>query len=171
MAEVDIERTLRNLKIVAEIKQHDKLLTLAETFAIDPPTPLRSVWRRWYGEGRDGSLQRVHDTITAACAHVANSREIIRNDTSGGHVVRQRCARIKDALVRSRVGMTHLIDTYADDITSRVRITRIIEIVDDFLKVHEIAEGEDQEQLPLLRVATPSRGVRLPSPFDASCAS
>ena len=55
-SESEAERTLRNLMVLSEVKQNDKLITLGDTFAIYPPTVLRGAWRKWQGEARDANI-------------------------------------------------------------------------------------------------------------------
>ena len=75
--ESDAERTLRNLSVLAMLKQNDKLMTMADTFVITPPVYTRELWRRWYGETRAANLERVAEVIRAAISFLVSQREQI----------------------------------------------------------------------------------------------
>lgn len=131
----EAERTLRNLSIVGLLKQNDKLMTLADTFAISTPTSYRGAYRKWLGEERMANLTRVGEAVRAGCAYVTAARE----EQCALPLQRQRlelsAQRMAEALARARVGLRHLGDTYADDSTCRVRIELLVQEVDDFLRV------------------------------------
>ena len=137
-----MEKTLRNLTVVSMTKQHDKLITTCDTFAIQSPTPFRSVYRRWYGEGRDLNLQRLQECVHVACAYVS------RLTCAGAQIVpidedeETRMARLQESMRRVRLiealkgakgGIRNMIDTYADDTSFQVRLRLLVQRVDDFL--------------------------------------
>lgn len=132
----EAERTLRNLSIVGLLKQNDKLMTLADSFAISTPTSYRGAYRKWLGEERVANLTRVSEAVRAGCAYVTAVRE---ERSALPALQRQRlelsAQRMAEALARARVGLRHLGDTYADDSTCRVRIELLVQEVDDFLRI------------------------------------
>lgn len=133
--DADAERTLRNLSVLAMLKQNDKLMTLADTFVIAPPTVTRELWRRWYGEARGYNLERVYEVLKAAMAFLMSQKEQVVELPFGVQRERQTRAndRMMDALNVSRKGLMNLKDTYYDDITFQVRLQLMMQEVDDFL--------------------------------------
>lgn len=133
--DADAERTLRNLSVLARLKQNDKLMTLADTFVITPPTVTRELWRRWYGEARAYNLERVYEVLKAAMAFLVSQKE--QNAELPFGVQRERLTRAYDrmiaALDASRKGLANLKDTYYDDTTFQVRLQLMMQEVDDFL--------------------------------------
>ena len=137
-SEAEVERTLRNITVLSEIKQNDKLTTIADTFSIYPPTAMRGIWRKWQGESRDMNIQRIQETFSSASAYITSTRDTITrhpDDISRLHMHR-RCSRIMEAMDHSKRGLLNLCHTYTDDATSRVKLHLIIQQIDDFLAVH-----------------------------------
>jgi len=133
--DADAERTLRNMSVLAMLKQNDKLMTLGDTFVIAPPTVTRELWRRWYGETRGYNLERVYEVLKAAMAFLMSQKEQIGELPFGVQRERQTRAydRMVGALDASRKGLTNLKDTYYDDTTFKVRLQLMMQEVDDFL--------------------------------------
>ena len=143
-AESEADRTLRNLSVLSQVKQNDKLITTGDTFAIYPPTVLRGMCRKWWGEARDNNLQRIQEVVNAACSYISataktssrTARDGSDDELSRMHMCRK-CFRVVDALRASRVGLVNLTHTYADDTTCKVRIAIIVQTMDDYLLVVE----------------------------------
>ena len=146
-AESEAERTLRNLCVVAQVKQNDKLITLGDTFEIYPPTVLRGVTRKWSGEGRDGNLKRLVELVNSACGYVTYAAERLRvsDDRATLAHLQRKCERVTTALGEARIGLINLAHTYADDITCKVRIGLIIQNIEDFL--HIVCHESDTARL------------------------
>jgi len=135
-AESEADRTLRNLSVVAQVKQNDKLTTLGDTFEIYPPTVLRGACRKWSGETRDGNLQRIQELINSACAYITHTTEKMGNlDSVTKNHLQRKCARVMIALDKCRVGLTNLSHTYIDDTTCCVKIKLLVQTIEDFLEV------------------------------------
>lgn len=138
-SEMEFERTLRNLAVLAELKQNDKLITLSDSFAIHPPTPLRGAWRMWQGEARDANFQKIHDYIHTACNYVSTNKhtfEVVHPDLQQEQIKR-RCLRMIETLKRSKNGISNLCHTYTDDTTSKVKLEIMMQQIDDFLGIYE----------------------------------
>lgn len=141
----EVERTLRNLVVVSMLKQHDKLITNTDTYAIYPPTVLRGVCRKWYGETRELNVQRVTETVHTAIETVhrmvrRNAEAVVAGASSSSpeeewqlQQERLQCNRLVDALSEARRGLTNMIDTYADDTSFQVRLRVLSDRVNDFL--------------------------------------
>ena len=138
-SEIEFERTLRNLAVLAEIKQNDKLITLTDSFAIYPPTVLRGAWRTWQGESRDANFQKIQDAVHVACNFVSTSKRVFElPDTDlQQEQTKRRCLRMIETLKRSKDGITNLCHTYGDDTTSKVKLHIMVEQIDDFLNIYE----------------------------------
>ena len=159
--EAEAERTLRNLTVLGELKQNDKLMTIGDTFSIYPPTSMRGLFRKWAGEHRESNLQRIHETIHSACAYVSAVRTDISSSPTtpaegmSRHLAREhmqrRCVRIIEALRKSRIGLEHMMHTYSDDTTSRVRASLLVQVIDDFLAIDSSVDSiRNPPHLPLL---------------------
>lgn len=152
--ESEVERTLRNLTVVGMLKQHDKLTTCNETFAIHPPTMMRSTYRAWYGEGREGNIQRLHETVHVACSNISNmtpvpSEKLVACATPIDDDVARiqesmRRMRLLDALKSARRGLMNLVDTYSDDTSFQVRLRLLVQKIEDFVT----SVGSVRLQLP-----------------------
>ena len=136
--DMEADRTLRNLTVIARVKQHDKLVTIGDTFAIYPPTYMRGIVRKWQGEHRDANLQRVQETFHAACAYIeAHGRRDASPSSAACEsphaTTKLKCTRLVDALRQCVAGLENMHVTYSDDTTSCVRIQILIQNVRDFL--------------------------------------
>tara|TARA_Y100000739_G_scaffold22189_1_gene17350 strand:- start:84 stop:611 length:528 start_codon:yes stop_codon:yes gene_type:complete len=170
-SEAEAERTLRNLTVLGEIKQNDKLTTYADTFEIYPPTALRGIYRKWQGEARILNFQRIQETVNSACTYITSTRELLQNtqyDVSKEHLKRK-CERIIMAMKASKFGLENLSHTYFDDTTSKVRINLVIQQIDDFISIHETSTvriNSNNSSPASVAYAGP-----LPSPIQLSCDS
>lgn len=159
--EGEVEKTLRNLTVVSMAKQHDKLITTCDTFAIQSPTPLRSLYRRWYGEGRDLNIQRLQECVHVACAHVSKlscATHILSNDGIDEEnrmalfQESMRRVRLINALKGAQCGIRNMIDTYADDTSFQVRLRLLMQKVDDFLtSLRPLSEAPSRPPSPVLQ--------------------
>lgn len=139
----DVEKTLRNLGVLAQMKQHDKLLTEGEHFAIYVPTAMRSLYRFLYNETREQNMSRVAECIRQAKAAVTHIlSEHSQNDTDSRTMSLQLlrreesavCYRIITALTECLCGLDNMVITYRDDTALVVRIQQIKGDVTDFLE-------------------------------------
>tara|TARA_B110000046_G_C12922532_1_gene367803 strand:- start:340 stop:867 length:528 start_codon:yes stop_codon:yes gene_type:complete len=137
----DIEKTLRNLGVLAAVKQNDKLLTEGAFFSIYVPTTLRSVFRTMYRESREQNMDRVYSCIGAAIAFVTS----VVADTGDAHTQSIQwklylssqtkfCKRVLEALRNAVFGLDNLIQTYHDDAAFVVKIENIKSDITDFLE-------------------------------------
>ena len=164
--DADAERTLRNMSVLAMLKQNDKLMTLADTFVIAPPTVTRELWRRWYGEARGYNLERVYEVLKSAMAFLMSQKEQITELPFGVQRERQTRAydRMVSALNASRMGLKNLKDTYYDDTTFQVRLQLMMQEVDDFLASIGSGSAPSPASSPTLSVECDSssqRGMRI----------
>lgn len=132
--DMEADRTLRNLTVIARVKQHDKLVTIGDTFAISPPTYWRGIVRKWQGEHREANLQRTQETFHAACAYITAHIGAAESSSESSHdPSKLKCTRLVDALSKCVVGLENMHVTYSDDTTSCVRIQILIQNVRDFI--------------------------------------
>ena len=134
-SEAEADRTLRNLTVIANIKQNDKVITMTDTFSISPPTYMRGLSRKWAGEYRDANFQRIQETITSASAYVMQS---CHDESSGGddlkrEHMKRKSFRIVEAMKNANSGLHNLLVTYADDIATCVRIQLLQQTIRDFI--------------------------------------
>ncbi len=145
--QADVDKTLRNLGVMAAVKQNDKLITEAEFFTIYTPTTFRAMWRMfYYKENREQNIMRVTECmrnarvfITSVLSEYGNSNEEQRtNDTIAIRLHRatqvQTCARMAQALSESLSGLDNLCETYVDDAAIMVKIRQLKQENIDFIE-------------------------------------
>ena len=146
----DIEKTLRNLGVLSQMKQHDKLMTECEHFAIHVPTATRSIYRYIYNETREQNMQRVAECIRqakAAVTHILSEHSQHENDsrTMSLQLLRREesaiCYRIMQALSECLCGLDNMVVTYRDDTALVVRIQQIKGDVTDFITNTQVVAG------------------------------
>ena len=128
----EAERALRNLTIVALLKQHDKLLTLADTFVVHPPSYVRGVYRLWCGESRDNNIMRLTETVDAAFRFIWSVHTPMQGDVRHRELA---ASRMQQALGEAATGLSNLIDTYTEDSTMQVRLRLLVQHIEDTLAV------------------------------------
>lgn len=140
----DVARALRNLSVVSMLKQNDKILTGSDTFALHPPTVMRSTYRRWYGEGREANFHRLSEVISIACTHISNmstTAELRSYSSVSEHVLLVQESNMRRRLVESlksaKRGILNLADTYVDDTSYQVRLRLLVQHIDDFVSSFE----------------------------------
>lgn len=144
--QADMDKVLRNLGVIAALKQNDKLSTEGDFFTIYVPTAMRSVMRMMYRESREQNLIRCAECIRGAQTFVTNtiSEHGLASDTSNSsdtiqmrfhrQMQVQLCARVLHALSEATVGLDNLTQTYADDAAMLVKIRQVKTEVTDFLE-------------------------------------
>ena len=154
--EVDAERTLHNLRVLAALSQNDKLLTNEDTFDIHPPTTTRALMRFWSGERRANNVQRVRICVRAAMEFISKTLdEASAFHTAGGgeltpyHAVghtfdtaRLRVEtiathhfRMLRALIDAGAGLCNLLQTYRDDPALVAQVQLISDEGGDYVRV------------------------------------
>lgn len=146
----DVERVLRNLGVLSQMKQHDKLMTESEHFAIYQPTVMRSIFRFVYSEARGQNMSRVAECIRQAKASVTQILSEHSQNDSDGHTMtlqllrceeRALCTRVMQALGECLIGLDNMMITYRDDTALVVRIQQIKGDVTDFItNTHCVAQ-------------------------------
>lgn len=143
----DVEKTLRNLGVLAQMKQHDKLLTEGEYFAIYVPTTFRSAYRFLYSETREQNMVRVSECIRQAKYAVTRTLSEHSQSDSETHTMSLQllrreesavCYRVISALGECLSGLDNMALTYRDDTALVVRIQQIKGDVTDFLENTQI---------------------------------
>jgi hypothetical protein len=51
------------LKIIANIKEYDKLAIIDDKLCIDAPYILQGIWRKWHGQSRNETLNNIRNII------------------------------------------------------------------------------------------------------------
>ena len=149
--QADIDKILRNLGVLAELKQNDKLLTEGEFFTIYVPTAMRSLWRLFYRESRETNMLRVSECIRNGKMFVATAigdHGMKGEDTEadrGSVPMRfhrlqqvQICGRVLTALANSVHGLDNLMETYHEDAALVVRIRQLKTEVTDFIESTQV---------------------------------
>lgn len=178
--------TLRNLGVLAAIRQNDKLLTEGDFFTISTPTTYRALLRTVYRESREQNMQRVSMCLRSARTFVTS---IVAEFGQGGetateaissrvhrHTQLQLCTRMIHALSEAIQGLDNLTETYNDDAALLVRIRQLKDEVVDFLETtRHIAPESAAPKQPSSRRPSPISFGRVrwwseerpaPSPVD-----
>lgn len=138
----DIHKVLRNLGVVGQMKQNDKLLTQGDYFSLYTPTYMRGVYRMWLGEGRELNVNRVHEEVNSAKAYITNvladQRYAVTDDANiksrlGRHTQAQLCTRAMRILHETQAGLQNMRETYREDTALLCRIEHVANDVSDFL--------------------------------------
>lgn len=58
-----IDNYILNLEIISHIKEYDKLSVVNKQMSIDTPSYLQGLVRKWYGEGRNETLDAITNLI------------------------------------------------------------------------------------------------------------
>jgi len=58
-----LDNMILNLKIIANVKEYDKLSIIDNKICIDTPYMLQGLWRKWYGQGRNETLDCIKKVI------------------------------------------------------------------------------------------------------------
>ena len=143
--QADIDKTLRNLGVIAALSQNDKLLTEGEFFSIYIPTAMRSLVRMLYRESREQNMKRVGECIrcaktfaTTTLSEFGNEQSNDTNETLATKIHRhnqvQVCTRVLTALSETVGGLDNLIQTYRDDAALVVKIRNLKSEVLDFIE-------------------------------------
>ena len=126
-----VDEMLLNLKILAELKEYDKVIT-QQTIEIDNGGLFQGV-RRWFsdesrektvkriGELFDGIFEFIDKTIREEKSRKGRRRELFDQDTS--QLLQRFLVDIKNAIV----GIENLRLTYRNDITVRSKLTLLID--------------------------------------------
>ena len=141
--QAEVERTLRNLCIIASLSQNDKLMTENEHFAVYTPTIARGFCRKWYGEGRDLNTIRIHETVRSAILYIHNIQDGEHVDANApihgmeNAMKAQHCRRMTEALRNSVRGLENLQATYRDDFSMLSKLKVLIDEIQDFQAVSQ----------------------------------
>lgn len=137
------EKILRDLGVLALVKQNDKLLTEGEFFALYTPTATRGLFRLMYRENRELNMLRAASLIRESTTTVTNilaeqsidptSISMSMQTRIQKHTQMKTCARIMKMLRASISGFENLKATYCDDVAIVCRIDTIIAEIKDFL--------------------------------------
>lgn len=122
----------RQLKVIAQIKENDKISVDNGTIRIDPPTHLQSFRRFFYGDNRDRSLTVVQEVINCMFARIQHHMHPVGDDDGGPGPCRL-SRRGLEALSQATRGLKNLEATYADDARTISVIQQLLEDIEDFI--------------------------------------
>lgn len=61
-----VKRLLVNMKVIAQLKEHDKLCTQGQTFHVYPPSKTQFVSRWWASENRNNTICEIEKNVVCA---------------------------------------------------------------------------------------------------------
>lgn len=113
---------IRNLKVVAMLKQGDRLRTRAHHYSVDTYTSIFSykpIYRYLTGEGKEETV----DSLSKLISSCVKQTGITEKDKS------RLCKQMKEVIV----GVNNLAVTYKDDSTACAGLSFIKEMIEDFI--------------------------------------
>jgi len=163
MSDETIDRVFHDLKVIAAIRDNDKIYTENGMLNLDHGGVRSSIYRFIKGESRNRGISAINNVLSDAFAIADNSfrkiegcefresRETMVNKMKAYHLIcKVRCS-VSDCLI----GFKNLRTTYCDDtsITARIdvmkdRVTQALKEVDaslDALKSQISLDDEDKE--------------------------
>lgn len=148
---------ITQLKVIAQIKERDKLCVCGNHLTIDSPHHLQCVSRFMYRNNREKSIDCISYIIYRAIAHLRDLKESIdikfkkhdeENTNPTSDKMKNICEHEEDgkqiqytklvnrgqaALENAKMGIYNLSTTYADDAVTISNLEYIIENIQDFL--------------------------------------
>ena len=122
----DATNILTSLKIIAQIRQHDKVSTRGDTVRVDN-NYLQAVRRYVNGESREINLLHISEIFSQAF-------ELLRLKKQDDDEV---VSRLEMELLNAKKGLENLKSTYAGDSVSHARLDVIIDQLNDKVKKKE----------------------------------
>ena len=124
-----------DLKILAEIRPHEKLSTQKSEITIAPDTIVNSLWRFFISfesfKKNIARVQTINETVTREVHEFIHGRR--HNDIILG--------RLRDHLVRAATGLANWSNTYEKDVTRKAQIeTQITKMTDLVVKIDAFFE-------------------------------
>lgn len=127
MADTNFEHLdplLLDLKILADVGQHEKILTHSAEITVHANSILLA-WTRWRkGETRQTNLAYITDLLVKI-------RREIDEFVSERRAHPVMLERIRTHLIGARKGLENMVYTYQDDITTKAKYNTQIEVLDD----------------------------------------
>lgn len=131
----ELDEILLNLKIIASIKEYDKLTIDPTTnnISIDKPFILQGIVRYLYGYGRENTISTLEDLyskidkLADTLITMKANGQCKLDSSGGGEDMKNLCQNIIMHLTLSITGLQNLRITYLSDIPIASRIQLIIE--------------------------------------------
>ena len=127
----DATNILTSLKIIAQIRQHDKVSTRGDTVRVDNQY-LQALRRYVNGESREINLLHMSEIF-------AQAFELLRLKKQDNDDV---VNRLEVELLNAKKGLENLKSTYAGDSVSRARLDVIIDQLNDKVKEKDETEKD-----------------------------
>ena len=156
MSEETIDRVLHDLKVIAAIRDNDKIFTDNGMLNLDHGGITSSMYRFVKGEGRNRGISAINNVLSDAFAIADNSfrkieskecvnRETMVNKMKSYHLIcKIRCS-VSDCLI----GFKNLRTTYSTDTSVTARIDVMKERVAQGLKEVDASLGALKSQLEM----------------------
>lgn len=134
----------RQLKVISQIREHDKVRIDGGVIKIDPPGHLQPLRRFFGGDGRDRSMLLVQEVFSNTFSRVQYLRAGLAEGEGGGgggKEDRENRARLVrralEALARARTGLKNLEMTYAEDARVLSILEQLLEDTEDFIQQNQ----------------------------------
>ena len=157
MSDETIDRVLHDLKVIAAIRDNDKIFTDNGMLNLDHGGITSSVYRFVKGEGRNRGISAINNVLSDAFAiaesamvsiesrELKENREAMVNKMKSYHLIcKIRCS-VSDCLI----GFKNLRTTYSTDTSVTARIDVMKERVAQGLKVVDASLGALKSQLEI----------------------
>ena len=171
MAEETQDRLLHDLKLLASLREHDKLCVRDGLLAVHRPGAVTSLSRWFHGDGRQRTLAVVHNTLLDALQMAEYGVERVaagrhgERDVVATHAQKRLIARLVRSVQQACVGLTRLRATYLDDASTaakldvlRERVTERLAAMQRWLEEHGRAALSDAPDGAYYAPAAPAAG-------------
>lgn len=112
--------TMHNLGVVGRLLEQDKLVTNSIRFTIRPPAITREIMRRWYGEGREHSIEALNSLFSSALTLLA----LLHSDKAPSDQAVSK-GRLERHIQKALEGVKNLKQTYRDDVDMVARLSQL----------------------------------------------
>jgi len=135
------DKTLLNLQILGQLKEHDKIYSNDGYFEIFGPYKTEFLFRWMYSEKRKENIKDVEEVIENAFTLLVNLNILTSDNLSNNsnpmekELNKKKNQRLREALRSATVGLRNLCTTYVDDRKTVQMIKNLITNVEDRLEV------------------------------------
>jgi hypothetical protein len=125
-----------NLRMIASIQVNDKLFTENEYIGIHANGWVTSFVRRYYGYSRDDTCQTLETLINTSIDIYTHLNALINRNIKNKQaqlytqIIRNESDQLKHNLINAKKGLTNLLTTYKDDLTTKTKIEVLLNKID-----------------------------------------
>jgi hypothetical protein len=174
---MDLDGVMHNLRIVAMVKEQDKLIT-GPRFGLRSPSNTRAVLRWWHGETRERDIYALRSLVSAAVNLAQLSATLDAQDMRNVAGGTSSTERLIEAIRLALGGLGVLTRTYHDDHEVCAQIELLLQDARDRLEfirpgscVYGSASPSVRETSPHIENTQTAPQADLPPPSPRACPS